>query len=138
VPVKIPPKIIHIFGNPLLDFDNLPIKMAPKLKKVFPKINFIITDPNENLKPDANGELFIIDTVDGLTNVKVFDSLKEFQSDKLYSMHDFDLGFNLKLFEKLGMLKKVKIIGVPMKNISEKYIFLKLKAIINLCVLTKE
>jgi hypothetical protein len=132
VSAKTSQKIIYIFGNPLLDFDNLPIKMAPKLKKAFPKIDFIISDPNENLKPNANGELFIIDTVEGLTDVRLFNNLKEFQSDKLYSMHDFDLGFNLKLFEKLGMLKKVKIIGVPMKNISEDDIFLKLRSMINL------
>jgi Ni,Fe-hydrogenase maturation factor len=132
VPAKTPPKIIHIFGNPLLDFDNLPIKMAPKLKKAFPKINFIITDPNENLKPDAKGELFIIDTVEGLIDVRIFDSLKEFQSDKLYSMHDFDLGFNLKLFEKLGMLKKVKIIGVPQQKNNQRQIFKKLTAILKL------
>jgi len=43
-------KIIHIFGNPLLDFDNLPLKFAPKLQKLFPEIDFVIADPNENLK----------------------------------------------------------------------------------------
>jgi hypothetical protein len=47
-------KTIHIFGNALLDFDNLPLKLAPKLEKIFPEINFIIADPSENLEPIDN------------------------------------------------------------------------------------
>ena len=32
---------------------------------------------------------------------------------KVYSLHDFDLGFNLKLMKKTGTLKDVNIIGIP-------------------------
>ncbi|OGI25556.1 MAG: hypothetical protein A3J76_05745 [Candidatus Moranbacteria bacterium RBG_13_45_13] len=112
-------KTIHIFGNPLLDFDNLPLKLAPKLKKIFPKINFVITDPNENLKP-INRELFIIDTIEGIKKVTLIDDLKKIQTQKIYSLHDFDLGFNLKLLQKIGKLEKIKIFGVPMRGDEEK------------------
>ncbi len=107
-------KTIHIFGNPLLDFDNLPLRLAPELRKAFPGIDFVITDPNENLKP-ANEELIIIDTIEGIRKVTVLDDIKKIQTQKLYSLHDFDLGFNLKLLRKIGKLRKIKIIGVPMK-----------------------
>lgn len=50
---------IYIFGNPLLDFDNLPIKLLPELKKEFPEIKFTVMDPNENIKP-INKELVVI------------------------------------------------------------------------------
>ena len=63
-----PKKIIHIFGNPLLDFDNLPLKLAPKLQKIFPEIDFVITDPSENIEP-INEELIIIDTVENIKKV---------------------------------------------------------------------
>lgn len=111
-------KTIHIFGNPLLDFDNLPIKLVPKLKKNFPEIDFVITDPSENLKP-INGELIIIDTVEGIKKVVVIDDLEKIQTGKIFSLHDFDLAFNLKLLKKIGKLKKVKIFGVPMKGDEE-------------------
>lgn len=108
---------IHIFGNPLLPFDNLPIKLSPKLKKRFPNIDFIIQDPNENLKP-KNKELIIIDTVLGVKKVTVINDIDKIQLEKTYSAHDFDLGFNLKLLQKIGELKKVAIFGIP-PNIKE-------------------
>lgn len=115
-------KIIYVFGNPLLDFDNLPIKLVSKLKKLFPEINFVIKDPNENLKPEK-GELWIIDTVVTTSaqcpvpsyrnKIIVIEDLDKIQLGKIYSAHDFDLGFNLKLLAKIGELKKVTIFGVP-------------------------
>ncbi len=104
--------IIYIFGNPLLDFDNLPIKLAPKLKKQFPQIDFIIMDPNENIKP-INKELIIIDTVAEIDKVIVFNDLDKLILDNIYSAHDFDLAFNLKLLQKINKLKKATIFGVP-------------------------
>lgn len=112
-------KTIHIFGNPLLDFDNLPIKLAPKLRKLFPEINFVIADPSENLEP-IDGGLFIIDTVEGIDKVVLIDDLEKLKNEKIYSLHDFDLAFNLKLLRKIGKLKKVKIFAVPMKGNEEK------------------
>ena len=118
-------KTIHIFGNPLLDFDNLPLKLAPKLEKIFPEIDFIITDPNENLKP-IDGELIIIDTIEGVKSAQggpasgrkviLIDDIEKLETNKIYSLHDFDLAFNLKLLQKIGKLKSVKIFGVPMEG----------------------
>jgi len=105
-------RTIYIFGNPLLPFDRLPFRLAPRLKKIFPEINFVIQDPNENLKPD-NGDLYIIDTVMGIKKVAVITDLDKVQLDKIYSAHDCDLGFNLKLLQKIGKLKKTVIFGVP-------------------------
>lgn len=111
-------KTIYIFGNPLLDFDNLPIKLAPELKKLFPEIEFIILDPNENLHPE-NKELIIIDTALGIDHVKVLNDIDKIELSPQYSLHDFDLGFNLKLLKKLGKLEKVTIFCVP-ANINKK------------------
>jgi len=112
-------KTIYIFGNPLLDFDNLPIKFAPKLREAFPDINFVIADPNENLKP-VDKELIIIDTVENIEKVVLIDDIAKLETQKLYSLHDFDLAFNLKLLQKIGELKKVTIIGVPMREDEER------------------
>lgn len=108
-------KTIYIFGNPLLPYDSLPIELAPELAKTFSNFNFVIQDPNENLKPD-NGELIIIDTIMGIDKVIVIndiDQIDKIESSPTYSLHDFDLGFNLKLLKKIGQLKKVTILGMP-------------------------
>jgi Ni,Fe-hydrogenase maturation factor len=111
-------KTIYIFGNPLLDFDNLPLRLAPKLTILFPEIDFAITDPNENLKP-IDGELTIIDTVADIEKVVLIDDIEKLETSKIYSLHDFDLAFNLKLLQKIGKLKSVKIFGVPMDGDEE-------------------
>jgi Ni,Fe-hydrogenase maturation factor len=112
-------KKIYIFGNPLLPFDSLPLKLAPRLQAALPDLEFIVTDPNENLKP-INKELFIIDTIEGIEEVVVINDVDKIKSERIYSLHDFDLGYNLKLLQKLGELEKVKIIGVPMAGNEEK------------------
>lgn len=111
-------KTIYIFGNSLLSFDSLPIKLVPKLQKIFPEINFVIKDPNENLWPEK-GELILIDTVVGIDRARIIEDIDSLQTEKIYSAHDFDLGFNLKLLWKIGKLKKLKILGVPVKISSD-------------------
>ncbi|MBU4216674.1 hypothetical protein L6270_00805 [Candidatus Parcubacteria bacterium] len=106
-------KKIYIFGNLLLDFDNTPLLLQPELSKLFPDIDFIIQDPNENLHPD-NKELVIIDTVEDIKEVKILTDINQIQIEPKYSMHDFDLGFNLKLLHKIGHLEKMTIFCVPM------------------------
>jgi len=123
---------IYLCGNPLLPFDSLPLKLKPKLEKAFPQIDFIELDPNENLKPE-NKELIIIDTVEGIDEVMVIDDIDKIKTEKIYSLHDFDLGYNLKLLQKLGELESVKIIGVPMEGDEEKILI----QIINLLISPK-
>jgi hypothetical protein len=107
-------KTIYIFGNPLLPFDSIPIELKKDLEDSLPNFEFIIQDPNENLKPD-NKELTIIDTVEGIDKIMIFTDIDKIENSPKYSMHDFDLGFNLKLLQKIGQLKKVTIFGVPME-----------------------
>jgi len=109
-------KTIYIFGNPDLGFDFLPLKILPSLKEKFPNIKFAVKDPNEELETPE--ELIIIDTVQGITKIQVFDGLEKFTGHAHVSLHDFDLYSNLKYLQKLGKLKAIKIIGIP-PDISE-------------------
>jgi Ni,Fe-hydrogenase maturation factor len=111
--------IIHIFGNPLLEFDNLPLKLKPELEKIFPKITFKETDPTENLEPE-NKTLFIIDTIENITKVQVLEDIDAIENSPTYSMHDLDLGLTLKLLKKIGQLEKAIIFGVPPQGNKEK------------------
>ncbi len=105
-------KIIYLVGNPLVEQDSIPFRLASQLRKTFPKIEFREFDPTENL-PEDTDELVLIDTVEGLNRPHVFTNVEDFVTKKPYSMHDFDLGWQLKLYKKLRMINEIKIIGVP-------------------------
>ncbi len=107
------PSIIYVFGNPDLPMDSLPLTILPDLRKKFPQIQFEVKDPNEEW--EVPEELTIIDTVDGIKEVKVFHDLAQFASTPRVTMHDFDALTNLRYLQKLGKIKKVKVIGVPME-----------------------
>lgn len=107
-------KTIYICGNPLLDFDSLPLKLIDGLQTAFPQIEFKTIDPNENLKPIGK-KMIIIDTVDGIDEITVISGIGQLVTGKIYSPHDLDLGFNLQLMKKLGLLEEVLIFGVPME-----------------------
>lgn len=103
--------IVYVFGNPDLPDDSLPLKLIPELQKKFPQIQFETKDPNEEW--DVPEELVIIDTVQGIRAVTVFDDLAAFAPAPRVTMHDFDAYANLRLLQKLGKLRKIKIIGIP-------------------------
>lgn len=105
-------KVIYLVGNLLVKEDSLPIKLKPELETKFPDIEFREYDPTEDL-PEDSEDLIIIDTVEGLKEPRIFDDIDAFASQKTYSMHDFDLGWSLKLYKKLQMFKTIKIIGIP-------------------------
>lgn len=104
-------KKIFVFGNPDLPQDSLPLEILPELRKKFPEINFEVKDPNEEW--DVPEELVVIDTAVGLKKITVFDSLEKFAATPRVTMHDFDALTNLRFLQKLGRLKKIKIIGIP-------------------------
>lgn len=110
---------ILVFGNPLVEEDNLVLKLLPKLKQEFPEIEFKEVDPTENLEAEIeNKKLVILDTVKNINKVKLMklkpEDFDKIQTNKIFSLHDFDLAYNLKLLEKIGKLEEVEIIGVPM------------------------
>ncbi len=118
---------IWLFGNPDLPVDALPIKLLPKLKAAFPAVQFSVQDPLDEWEIPPS--LTIIDTVQGLEHVQVFDSLDAFQQDRRVTMHDFDLGMQLQFLKKLGKLPSLRIIGVP-PTLSEDEAFTQITAVL--------
>jgi len=104
---------VYLLGNSLFEQDSLPVKLLPKLQKNLPNFEFAHLDPTENLPEQEH--LILIDTI---LNSKKICTLSESEIEKIQksptiSMHDFDLGLQLRLAKKLGQIKKVTIIGVP-------------------------
>jgi hypothetical protein len=102
---------VFIFGNPDLPMDALPIHLMPQLAAARPDLHFVLKDPNEDW--DIPETLTVIDTVVGIDRVTVFDGLDAFTPFAHVSVHDFDAYTNLRFLSKLGKLKTVRIIGVP-------------------------
>jgi Ni,Fe-hydrogenase maturation factor len=111
---------ILVFGNPLVKQDNLALRLIPWLQKEFPHDDFKEFDPTENLEAEIeNGKLAILDVAEGIEKVIVIEDIDKLELIKSCSMHDCDLAFNLKLLKKIGKLKGVKIIGLPMEMSEE-------------------
>ncbi len=103
---------VFIFGNPDIEGDSLPLKILPELRKKCPGTDFLSKDPNEDF--ELPEEAVIIDVVAGLKEIRVFDSLEDFEAPPRMTLHDFDLFGHLQLLKKLGKLpSKIKIIGIP-------------------------
>lgn len=109
---------ILVFGNLLVKKDSLPLRILPKLKKEFNEIEFKEIEATEDLQAEGRN-LVILDAVEGIKEVKLIEDIDQIKQSKVYSLHDFDLGYNLKLLKKMKLIDSVKIIGVP-TNISEK------------------
>jgi len=123
-------KIIYVFGNPLVKEDSLPLKLIGKLKKAFPSLKFKEFDTVEDLELEK--EINIIDTVKGIKKVELIEDIDKIITEKIYSMHDFDLGYNLKLLKKMKMIEKVRIFGIP-SSMNEKEAFEQLCKLIKKC-----
>ncbi|MDO8339567.1 MAG: hypothetical protein Q7T16_02820 [Candidatus Burarchaeum sp.] len=94
--------------------DALPLELLPDLRKEFPSTEFVEFDAAEDLEKEVrDGGLLIIDVVKGLEKVALITDINSIAENKIYTMHDFDLGLTLKLLKKMGMLERVKIFGVP-------------------------
>jgi len=101
-----------VFGNSLVKKDSLPIRLLPELKQAFPEIEFKEFDAIEDLQNEGK-ILYILDSVEGINKVEVITNIDLLLVNKIYSVHDFDLGYVLKLMKKMGMVEQVTIFGVP-------------------------
>lgn len=103
---------VLVFGNMLVKKDNLPPRLLTQLRAAFPMIEFNELDPTEDLQKEGE-KLNIIDTAVGIKRVTLIKDIDMIKAGKVYSLHDFDLGQNLKLLKKMGLLKEVNIFAIP-------------------------
>lgn len=118
--------ILYVVGNPLVEGDNLPLRMMPRLREAFCEASISIVDPNENFIPESGS--IILDSVDGINRVTVFADIEAFVTTKSVTGHDYDLGFHLKLLMKLKKITSVTILGIPcagnLKQLTGQAVFL--------------
>jgi Ni,Fe-hydrogenase maturation factor len=118
---------VLVFGNRLVKKDNLPLKLVPYLEKEFPEIEFKEFDSIEDLQ-DEGSVIYIMDSVENIENVTIIYDIDQIKvSNNLYTIHDMDLGYMLKLMKKVNMIDKVIIFGIPINILSKIEILNQLK-----------
>jgi Ni,Fe-hydrogenase maturation factor len=103
--------MLYVLGNPLVAADSVPLILASRLTPAFPQLTVVEIDPTEDFIPEPDA--LILDTVLGVSQTTVFHSLDDFMPHQMVSPHDYDLGFHLRLLQKIGKLSAITIIGIP-------------------------
>jgi|ETNmetMinimDraft_2_1059921.scaffolds.fasta_scaffold03093_4 Ni,Fe-hydrogenase maturation factor len=108
---------ILCFGNEFIKEDSLAKELADEIKLT--NINFIKCNSFNEIIECKDKNLFILDVVEDITEVIQIKDINQLKENKLFSLHDFDLGFFLKLMKSLGEIKNISIIGIPQKGNKE-------------------
>jgi Ni,Fe-hydrogenase maturation factor len=109
---------VYVFGNLDIPEDKWAFEVAEKIAGKSKNIEFVKVKPNEDVPFIDEKFVVILDTIAGIKNVV---EIHDNDLDKLVlpprsSVHDFDLGFQLKYLKKIGKIGKVTIIGLPMEG----------------------
>lgn len=121
-------KKILVFGNPYIKEDNLAVRIAKKLNVKDYEVEHC-TSPDDLLNYELEN-VIILDAAKGIDKVEVFDDIDSLEFSVIFSLHDFDLGFFLKVLKKAGKVKRVNIIGVP-QGYDEESAFREVEEVIN-------
>jgi hypothetical protein len=117
-------RTVFYSGNPLVESDSIAARLASRLKREFPMIEFRELEPTESF----SGDVSVIDCASGINEVKLVTDLAKLETSRPSGLHDFDLAWNLKLMQKLGIVKNVRIYAVP--NIDDELAFGQLRELI--------
>lgn len=109
---------VYVFGNSDFPGDDRASFVADYLKDKLEDITFISVNPNEDLPFADEKRVIILDTVKGLNEIKIMgdEVIDRLVVSPRFSVHDFDLAFQLKYLKKLHKLGEVVIIGLPQKG----------------------
>jgi len=119
---------VYVFGNKDLGLDNKAFTAQKKLGAIFPQIQFVEVAPNADLPFEPEEHVYIMDAVEGIGEPTLIENsdLDKLINTSSVSVHDFDLGFQLKYLKKLGKLRNVTIIGFP---VDKKLDYLRIQSI---------
>jgi Ni,Fe-hydrogenase maturation factor len=106
-------KYVLCFGNPYLEDDNIAQKAAKQIK--VKGVKFVACNSPEQIIDYLEKDFLILDVAKGIKKITIIDSVSKLEKSKIVSLHDFDLGFFLKLIKKMGNANKIRIIALPQK-----------------------
>lgn len=103
---------VLVFGNPLIKKDSLAGRVAKKLAGKLNEVQFVECDTSENIE-QYGPDLLILDVAYGIEKVELLDGIENIEVIHPHSLHDFDLGITLHLLRRMGKIRSVKIIAIP-------------------------
>lgn len=109
---------ILVFGNPEIKEDSLATEIAEEVK--IKGYEFITCNNPDDILFYSDEDLYIMDVVKDIDEVKIIDNIEMLKKSGFVSLHDFDVAYFLKLLKKLNKIDKIKIIGLPQKGNKEK------------------
>lgn len=107
---------VYVFGNEDLETDSAALLFTKSQEGK--EFEYCYVKPNQDLPFDDGTDVVIIDVVEGIDEIKVFE-IKAGNNSALPNRgtaHDFDLNFQLNYLRKLGKLGKITVVGLPMKT----------------------
>lgn len=123
---------IYVFGNQDEAGDRLALQLAKRLQRKLDGVEFVEVKPNEDLPFAGEDKVVLMDVVKGLKEVRLLDEndLDKLKVGPKTTVHDFDLGWQLKYLRKLGKLMKLRIVGIPLNgNVEEEELGLLIRKI---------
>jgi Ni,Fe-hydrogenase maturation factor len=105
--------IVLCFGSKILEGDDTALKVCEVLKKSRPELNVkVCDDPYEIMNYEET--VIIVDVVKDLDRSRFID-LSSVKERKIFTTHDLDLSFFLKIFAEVKP-RKISILGIPWKK----------------------
>ena len=104
---------IYCFGNEFVEEDSLAKRIVDELE--IGDVEFVKCDNPDNIL-DEEETIVILDVVKDIDEVILIDDVEQLETDNIYSLHDFDLAYFLKLMKRTGDINELKIIGIPMEG----------------------
>ena len=109
--------IVLYFGNPLVEEDSMALEVGRRLKRDIQLQNryrFI-----ECLKPEdffdeiTSNQIIILDVAENSTDILEINDPDLLSINSIYSAHQQNLSFYLKLFKAMGDITNIRILTIP-------------------------
>ena len=106
---------VYVFGNEDDVVDKRAFTIQKKLRKEYSDVHFEQVKPNQDLPFADEKNVYILDVVVGLKKPTLLDekNIDNFTASPRSSVHDYDIGVQLKYLKKLGKIGRVFILGIP-------------------------
>ena len=84
----------------------------PEMQKMFPDITFIHCDALDELQ-EYGRKPIIIDVAEGIAKIEIISDFDKLEAAPIFTGHDLDLAYMLKLMKKAKMIDSAAIIAIP-------------------------
>ncbi|MGM5482534.1 MAG: hypothetical protein ACQESF_03655 [Nanobdellota archaeon] len=108
-------------GNEFVQEDSYAIKLCRIIKKQNPNLELIECQSSDEFLQNINDDkiIGIIDVVRGIKEVRIVRNHELKKSSNIINSHDFDINFFMNILKEIGIIKKIKIIGIPQQELQD-------------------